>query len=413
MWMHPWKYIEGWSICTGLFITGMVLQLTTGSIEVDMFHYPVNLISGTVFILLLLFLHIYARKVVILQWFSGFEASITASVSLLVLVIIMGLTRQVSSPTDLSSIGGFARTGFMQMTTSWSFFLLFIYFLSILGLVILRRINCFRWKDAGFVLNHVGLFVALFAAILGSGDLQRLRMTASLDTPEWRATNEKNEITELPLAIELKSFRIDEYPPKLMILDNVTGKTLPETQPKSLLVETYPLLSTLLNWEVAITNYLSEAAALITEDTVSFVGFQSEGATSALYVKARNTIDGTIREGWVSCGSFMFPYRSLRLNDKESLIMPNREPKHFASNVIVYTQSKKIKKSLIEVNKPLSIAGWKIYQLNYDESMGKWSRISVFELVKDPWIPAVYSGILMMLAGAVYLFVSAPNPKKN
>ena len=60
------------------------------------------------------------------------------------------------------------------------------------------------------------------------------------------------------------------------------------------------------------------------------------------------------------------------------------------------------------MNKPLSIAGWKIYQLSYDETKGKWSRMSVFELVRDPWLPIVYTGILMMIAGAIGLFLSAP-----
>ena len=31
-----------------------------------------------------------------------------------------------------------------------------------------------------------------------------------------------------------------------------------------------------------------------------------------------------------------------------------------------------------------------------------------FELVRDPWLPAVYAGIIMMVLGAVYLFVNAP-----
>jgi hypothetical protein len=42
-----------------------------------------------------------------------------------------------------------------------------------------------------------------------------------------------------------------------------------------------------------------------------------------------------------------------------------------------------------------------IYQYGYDESMGKYSRQSVFELVRDPWLPLVYTGIFMLLAGAL------------
>ena len=45
--------------------------------------------------------------------------------------------------------------------------------------------------------------------------------------------------------------------------------------------------------------------------------------------------------------------------------------------------------------------------------MGKWSRTSTFELVRDPWLPVVYTGITMMLLGAVYLFAFAKIGKMN
>lgn len=409
MWKKPWGYAEGWVICTGLFFTGIILQLTIGKVAVDVFHFPTNLLSGILLILLLLFLHTYSRKGRVLQWFSGIEASITSISSLLFLVIVMGLTRQSPPSADLSAESGFVRLGFVQMTVSWPFVLLFLYFLFILGLVILRKLKRFNpKKDIGFMLNHAGLFIALFAAILGSGDLQRLQMTVPVEAPEWRATDENGKMVELPLAIELKSFTIDEYPPKLLIIDNSTGSILPEKQPDNILAEAVPVKGNLLDWEVEVTDYLPSAAAMITKDTVSFKEFHSEGATSALYVRARNKADGSLREGWISCGSYMFQYISLRLNDKVSIIMPDREPKRYASDVIVYVKDREKKEHTIEVNKPLSVSGWKIYQLSYDQRMGKWSKTSVFELVKDPWLPIVYTGIIMMLAGAVYLFVSAP-----
>jgi cytochrome c biogenesis protein ResB len=64
------------------------------------------------------------------------------------------------------------------------------------------------------------------------------------------------------------------------------------------------------------------------------------------------------------------------------------------------------------VNKPFSIDGWKIYQLNYDTTMGRWSEISVLELVRDPWLPVVYTGIAMMLLGALCMFFMV-NTKKS
>lgn len=411
MWKQPWGYIEGWTICGGLFITGLILQLSVGKVATGLLSFPFNLIFGVLFLLLLALFHLISRKNERLQWFAGYTATITVLTALLLLVVIMGFTRQAPPSLEFSSGSGFARIGFMQMTASWPFVLLYLYFLWVLGLVILRRISRFTWKDVGFVLNHTGLFIALFAAALGDNDLQRLRMTVPVNTSEWRASNEKNEKIELPLAIELKSFTIDEYPPKLMLLDNATGEALPKKQPQNVLVETCPLSAELADWKLEITDYLPSAAALINRDTVNFTAFHQEGATSALYVKAQNRTDGTKKEGWVSCGSYLFPYASLRLNEKESLIMPNREPKHFTSDVTVYTQNGSTQEALIEVNKPLSVEGWKIYQLSYDEAMGKWSRTSVFELVKDPWLPAVYTGIGMMVVGALFLFMSAPKKR--
>jgi hypothetical protein len=408
MWKQPWRYSEGWTICGGIFITGLVLQFSLGKIVPGSFHFPLNIVSGAIFLLLLLSFHLISKRIKGLQWFASYTAAVTSLASLLLLVIIMGLTRQSPSSLDLSNEVGLVRTGFMQMTVSWSFIFLYLYFLWVLGLVVLKRLSRFKRKDTGFMLNHTGLFIALFAAFWGSSDLQRVRMTAPMNAPEWRATNEKNEPVELPLAIELKSFTIDEYPPKLMLLDNIMGKALPEKQPVNVSVETCPLTAGLLDWKLEITKYLPSAAAVINQDTANFVAYESEGATSALYVKARNVTDQTQREGWISCGSYMFPYNSLKLNEKVSLVMPTREPKHFASEVTVYTKRGEKKDAIIEVNKPMTIDGWKIYQTSYDSDMGKWSQNSVFELVKDPWLPAVYSGMGMMLAGAIFLFISAP-----
>jgi cytochrome c biogenesis protein ResB len=161
-----------------------------------------------------------------------------------------------------------------------------------------------------------------------------------------------------------------------------------------------------------IVKYYPSAAAMITSDTVIFAEFQMEGAASAVYVKARSAGSDAVKEGWISCGSFMFPPVPLRLDEKTSLIMPDREPRRFASEVTVYTESGETRKALIEVNKPMSIGGWKIYQLSYDQKLGKWSRYSVFELVSDPWLPLVYTGIGMMLAGALFLFLSKPLKKE-
>ena len=397
MWKQPWGYAEGWVICAGLLITGFGLQLITGPVQAGLFQYPVNVAGGLIFLLVLCIGFVVGRKITVVQWFSGLTASITSLSALLSVVLVMG----------------FVGPGIERITMSWPFILLFLYFLFVLGFVTLKRIVSFRWRDVPFMLNHVGLFITLLAAILGNGDLRRLRMTVPLENPEWRASDEKNEMIELPLAIELRSFTIDEYPPKLMLIDNTTGKALPEKQPENILVEEIPLAGNLQGWKVEVTRSLPMAACVMGQDTINFVEFHSEGATTALYVKARNELTGRQKEGWVSCGSFLFPYKALRLDSLTSLVMPEREPQRFASKVKVYTQEGTITEDTIEVNRPMEIEGWKIYQLSYDESKGGWSDISIFELVRDPWLPVVYTGIVMMMLGAVCLFVNAQKRKEE
>ena len=225
--------------------------------------------------------------------------------------------------------------------------------------------------------------------------------------------DEHGKLIELPLAIELKDFTIDEYPPKLMLIDNETGRTLPEKAPEHLLLEEGVTDGQLSDWLVTIRQMIPWAASVATEDTVKFTEFHSMGATYAVYLQAINQKTKTAKEGWVSCGSFLFPYKAIRLDSLTSIVMPEREPQRFASEVKIYTQEGTITGGTIEVNRPMEIEGWKIYQLSYDETKGRWSDISVFELVRDPWLPVVYTGIIMMMAGAICLFVSAQKRKEE
>lgn len=80
-------------------------------------------------------------------------------------------------------------------------------------------------------------------------------------------------------------------------------------------------------------------------------------------------------------------------------------PKRFASEIQIQTQSGENIQATVDVNKPVEVDGWKIYQYGYDTQRGAMSQTSILELVSDPWLPLVYTGIYMMLAGAVCMFV--------
>lgn len=413
MWNKPWKYREGVMIGGGLLVTGFLLQATVGKIQWEWVAFPVNIAVLALFLIGVGVMHAFRKKVYLFNWLSHYPAAVSSLCWVVGMTVLMGLIRQIPSHHALGGWEGLL--GFSQMLSSWSFVLLYVWMTVVLGLTILRAGVPFRWRKVPFLLNHLGLFIALVAATLGNADMQRLRMTTSIGNAEWRAHNETTQqIVELPLAIELKDFTIDEYPPKLMLIDNATGKVLPEGTPVHLLLEDGVEKGSLQDWELTITQSIPEAASVTTEDTLKFTAFHSMGSTYAVYLKAVNPTTKEEKEGWVSCGSFMFPYKALKLNNRVSVVMPEREPQRFASEVILYTESGLQQQGIIEVNKPLELEGWKIYQLSYDEAKGCWSDISVFELVRDPWLPYVYIGIGMMILGAICLFTTAqPGRRKE
>lgn len=411
MWSKPWSYKEGLTIGAGLLVIGMLLQMTVGAINWDLFACPVNVIVLVVYIIALIVMHLLRKRVYLFGWLSHYSAAVSALLWVVGMTVIMGLVRQV--PSGHASNASTDLLGFSQMISSWPFVLLYFWMVTALGLTILRASFPFKLSRLSFLLNHIGLFVALIAATLGNADMQRLKMTTRMGNAEWRATDDKGHLVELPLAIELKDFTIDEYPPKLMLIDNETGRTLPEKSPVHILLEEGVSDGSLQDWQLTIEQSIPMAASVATEDTLKFTEFHSMGATYAVYLKAVNQKSQQMKEGWVSCGSFLFPYKAIRLDSLTSLVMPEREPQRFASEVKIYTQEGTITEGTIEVNRPMEVEGWKIYQLSYDETKGRWSDVSIFELVRDPWLPVVYTGIIMMMAGALCLFVNAQKRKEE
>ena len=105
-------------------------------------------------------------------------------------------------------------------------------------------------------------------------------------------------------------------------------------------------------------------------------------------------------------------FASLQLDQRTILAMTTPEPQKYSSDLIITDDETGNTEVRVEVNKPYKHRGWKLYQLSYDERMGKWSQLSVIEAVRDPWLPLVYTGIFMLLAGAAYLFWTGSNIKE-
>ena len=403
MFNEVWKMKEGFVFGAGLILVGLALQFSVGPIHWSDFAFPINLIFLIVFLLILVLAYWLRRRVRLFSFLLTAEAAVPTLIYAAALTVVMGLTRQVSAHERAID-----PIGLTQMLSFWPFVLVYLLLASIVGLITLRQILHFRLQELPSLLSHVGLFLVIVTATLGSADMERVKLTATTDMPEWRATHEQGFV-ELPLAIQLEKFTIDEYPPKLLIINSQTGKSVPAKNPEIALIDKHFREGNILKWRIRVLKNLPLAAPVVTSDTTKYVEWQSSGAVTALLVEAQRMKDGRAvgppTVGWVTCGSYLFPFQELKLTKQLSLVMARREPERYASRIHVYTESQKNIVATVEVNKPVSIDGWRIYQLSYDEAMGRWSETSTFELVKDPWLPAVYVGIYMLLAGAILTFI--------
>lgn len=88
-------------------------------------------------------------------------------------------------------------------------------------------------------------------------------------------------------------------------------------------------------------------------------------------------------------------------------------PKRFASEIEIRPKGGGRLQATVDVNKPAEVDGWKIYQYGYDTEMGAGSNISILELVSDPWLPYVYTGIYLMLAGGLLMMVTGARKGKE
>lgn len=442
MWNKPYTLKEGAAIVAGLLVTGGLLQVTLGPLEWGLFAWPANFITLILFVFLLIVAFLLRKRSYFCLFMSTMQAAIPAIAAAAILTLIMGVTKQVAEgkrPMD--------PLGLTKMLSFWPFILVYVWMTAIVGEVTINQIVRFSWRRFPTLVSHVGLFLILTCGTLGSADMLRVKMYCETGQPEWRGLDAFNNVHQLPVAIQLEKFTIDEYPPKLMLIDK-TGRPLPQDKPENLLVDNGMKSGQLLDCKIDILKRIDNAVPVMLSKMIGkmpegmmgnirmdslgqarnkdgYIASDASGSACALLVRVTigvnangssdsNLIKGQkqVVTGWITSGSYLFPYQALRLKDGRMLAMPNREPRRFASLVNIYTQSGQNIQTEIEVNKPFTIEGWKIYQLSYNEQMGKWSNLSVFELVTDPWLPVVYIGIFMLLIGSVGMFLTASRKKE-
>lgn len=391
-----WGYKRAFLRCALLFVVGTTLQLTVGDIDTSLLRYPWGLILAVNYLYLLVVAYALRNRWRWLRQLGDDKACLSSLAAFGAMVIVFGLTRQ-----DPAREGVVGALGFSRMTSSWPFNLLLLYFMTTLGIRTVSDIHHLRRRRPAAVLTHLGVFVLLAAGTFGSGDTVRCMVTARVGMPVNIGRDDAGHEVQLPFALTLDDFSIEEYPPKLYLLD-----TRRESSSREFLsVEADGAEAVIDGWRIRAEHSLDMAGRLPEES--DWRAMKHVGAAPAVYVSAENTVTGERFKGWVSCGSHIFEPSYLMLDGGMAVAMPRREAKRYLSRVNIMEEEGIRRDVEIEVNHPARVGSWRVYQVGYDTSKGRWSDTSVLECIRDPWYAAAHVALWMLLAAGVVMFVTA------
>ncbi len=372
--------------CALLLLAGTALQLLSGGISPSFLRYPWGVVMAVNYLYLLVMLYAFSGRMTWIKTLYNKEACISSMMCLLLLTILLGVSASAS------------------FTSSWIFCIFLLYFMTAIGLRSIDDIYNWRHRKPTTTLFHLSFFILLAASTFGSGDKQRVSVTAVQGQPVSSGIEENGIKTHLPFQLRLKDFSIEEYPPQLHILKNEL------LSDEFLSIEHNGSYGELGGWSIECEKYLEEAGRMSADS--DYIALNHVGATTAIYIKAKHTTTGKATQGWISCGSHIFSGNALPLPDGSHIIMPRREPKKYSSKVDI--QHKGVSETIdIEVNKPATVGNWKIYQKGYNTEYGRWSTVSVLECVNDGWYIIIQASLWLTLLTGAYLFLFGWRNRKN
>ena len=175
-----------------LMAVAALLQVFVGDVPTTIFRFPLNLIIAGLWLYLVIESYRSRQRSRVAQYLLSPAASWLSVLMVIVACVVMGLQRQ---PAILS----------------FPFAMAMLYVLTQLAMVILRGWRNsigIRWR---FLCNHVGLWLAIFAAFWGAPDSDVLRTVVVAERPTDEAYYIDGRMTLLGYEMQLTDFRAEYY----------------------------------------------------------------------------------------------------------------------------------------------------------------------------------------------------------
>lgn len=179
-----------------IFITGLLIQAFAGYFPAEAFAFPIN--AAVLFAALAGLWVLWREKPggAVCRWLASGNASIALIAAFLICCLILGMKMQDADAASFPGFGNVRRT--------WWFILISIALMANLFVVILSR----RKKGIRFILNHIGVLMALIGCFFGAPDHTVSRAIVSGEAVH-EAVGENGEIVPLPAAMKLDGFNVE------------------------------------------------------------------------------------------------------------------------------------------------------------------------------------------------------------
>lgn len=178
----------------------LALQILMGNIPLSFLSFPLNLILALIWAVSMVSVWKVRRKSLFVEFMLSRGAAISSIVLFLGLALAVGIS------------------GIRNLVSTWVSAAVMLYFQTVLLFVILRgwraqtatgaRLGAVRWR---FVLNHLGLLLAVSSAYWGAPDSEELRIRVSKDIPIREAYKIDGSSSWLPYEIILEEFKTETY----------------------------------------------------------------------------------------------------------------------------------------------------------------------------------------------------------
>lgn len=392
-----WSFREGIFFSVALVALGFIIEATVwGGQGVLRPSWPWNVIILLLFIVNIVIAGLVLKDKPFIRWLGGIPLGLCLIIAMAVLSFFGGVLPQGAGTGPLWA----QNLGLNSVFSSWPFILTVFFFLVNLGLSLVWKTVPFRSANLQFILFHGGFWIALACGLIGSEDFRRViiplyegKATPSAFDPITKTTH------DLPFTLYLHDFEMEEYEPRLMLYDVDDGVyELNKSRTSGEITE-----GAVVSWSslsVTVDEFLLTAVI----DEGSGVPVSTDSDRGIPYAFLSGTHEGKAFSGWVSTGSPFERPVELRVGNRVLSLWPG-SPKKYRSRVAIKSdENGDVMTEVLEVNKPVSVDGWMLYQLDYDEKLGRWSELSIVEGIRDPWLPVVYVGFFMILAGNTLFF---------